>query len=261
MKKFILSLAAVAMVVLSGCSHKEYLYLTDMVDDANYEITNKHQTRIEKDDRLRIKVSSKNPELSAPFNVSTGYINLGDRATATAAVSGDGNIYRVNDLGDIQFPVLGEIHVTGMSLNQAAEDIRQKIIAGGYIKDPIVTVDFANFRYSVLGAVNGNGIYTAETDKVTILEAIAKAGDLANNADLQNIAVIRESDGKRKVYNLDITKTNIFDSPAFYLAQNDIVYARPRKPRSEGESRTLQYAALLLSLCSCVTSIIWVTKR
>ena len=242
MKNFVLLL--VALLALSSCSKKEYLYLADMKDGMGYAVANRHQTRIQDDDRLKITVSCKNPELAAPFNVSN----------AAVKVSAD---------GDITFPILGTIHVAGMSLNEASELIRNLLIAGGYINDPIVTIEFMNFHYTVLGAVNGNGSYTVDGDKVTILEAIAKAGDLSATADLGNIAVIRESDGERKVYTVDIRSTDLFNSPAFYLAQNDIIYARPYKAKSSDDKsdRVFQWVTIALSTVTAACSVIWAVRK
>ncbi|MDE6205649.1 MAG: polysaccharide export protein, partial [Duncaniella sp.] len=143
---------------------------------------------------------------------------------------------------------------------EASDMIRQRIIDGNYIKDPIVTMEFKNFHYTVLGAANGNGTHTCDGDRITILEAIAQAGDLASNADLGKIAVIREEGNTRKVYTVDIRKSDIFNSPAFYLAQNDIIYVRPKKPKSEEKTNFLQWLTVALSIVTATTSVIWVTK-
>ena len=111
-----------------------------------------------------------------------------------------------------------------------------------------------------LGAANGNGTHTCDGDRITILEAIAQAGDLASNADLGKIAVIREEGNTRKVYTVDIRKSDIFNSPAFYLAQNDIIYVRPKKPKSEEKTNFLQWLTVALSIVTATTSVIWVTK-
>ncbi len=244
------------LLALCSCKQQEYLYLADMVDDAGYVVANRHTTRIQDDDRLRITVSCKNPELAAPFNVSSSAVKVAANGTVQAA-SQDENVYRVNREGNISFPVLGELHLAGLSLIEASELIRNRIISGNYIKDPIVNIEFKNFHYTVLGSVGGNGTYTVDGDKVTILEAIAKAGDLDANADLENIAVIRESDGKRQLYNVDIRSTDLFNSPAFDLAQNDIIYARPKKKKTDGKAVTLQWVTVALSAISAISTVMW----
>ena len=260
MKKSISSLLVCAMLFAS-CARKEYLYLADMTDSAGYVVANRYQSRIQSDDRLRITVSCKNPELAAPFNVSSGAVKVTSSGDAASPASSDANAYRVDSDGDINFPIIGKVHIAGLSLQEASDKIRELIMRGNYIKDPIVTIEFLNFHYTVLGAVSGNGTYTVDGDKVTVLEAIAKSGDLTANADLHNIAVIRESDGERKIYTLDITSTDIFNSPAFYLAQNDIVYARPKKAKGSGNNNLMSWITIVLSAVTAACSVTWAVKK
>lgn len=260
MKKLFIMLIASTMM-LCGCSKKEYLYLSDMTEDAGYVVANRYQSRIQSDDRLKITVSCKNPELAAPFNVNTGAVRVSSDGKVSSNASDGSDTYRVNSEGDINFPVLGVIHLAGLSLQQASDKIRNMIIDGNYIKDPIVSTEFLNFHYTVLGAVGSNGTFAVDGDKVTILEAIAKSGDLTANADLNKIAVIREVDGERKIYTLDITNTDIFNSPAFYLAQNDIIYARPKKAKSDNNANLLPWISIALSTVTAACSVVWAIKR
>lgn len=260
MKKVISSLL-IGVMLFTSCARKEYLYLSDMTDSAGYVVANKYQTRIQSGDRLRITVSCKNPELAAPFNVSTGAVNVSASGEVSTGESHDANTYRVSDSGYINFPILGEINVAGLSLQEASDKIRNMIIRGNFINDPIVSIEFLNFHYTVLGAVNSNGTYSVKDDKVTILDAIAQSGDLTAEADLHRIAVIRESDGERKIYTLDITKTDIFNSPAFYLAQNDIIYARPKKAKGSGDNKLMTWITVVLSAVTAACSLTWAIRR
>ena len=263
--KFVYSILKVFLLLtvvgaVSSCkSQKDYLYLADMTDDQGYAITQRYVPKVQRDDRLEIKVSCKNPELAVPFNVAPGSVS----ATTTGKVQGNpaGEYYRVDNDGEINFPVLGKLYVAGMTLSQVSDMIRDRIIQGNYIKDPIVTIEFKNFHYTVLGAANSNGNYTCDGDRVTILEAIAQAGDLADNADLGNIAVIREEGNTRKVHTVDIRKSDLFNSPVFYLAQNDIIYVRPRKPKSENKANFLQWLTVALSVVTAGTSLTWAIRR
>lgn len=245
--------------MVSSCkSQKDFLYLADMTDEQGYSITHRYVPKVQRDDRLEITVSCKNPELAVPFNVAPGAVKVSESGNVNGKA--DGQYYRVDNDGDINFPVLGELYVAGLTLSEVSEMIRNRIIEGNYIKDPIVTIEFKNFHYTVLGAANSNGNYTCDGDRVTILEAIAQAGDLAGNADLGKIAVIREEGNSRKVYSVDMRKSDLFNSPAFYLAQNDIIYVRPKKPRSESKQNFLQWLTVALSVVTATTSIVWVTK-
>ncbi len=262
-KPLLTAIAAVLLLGAGACkSQKDYLYLADMTDEQGYAITQRYRPRIQRDDRLEITVSCKNPELAVPFNVSPGTYGISDAGQATTSGRRDaGQYYRVDNDGDINFPVLGKLYVAGLTIPEASDLIRQKIIDGNFIKDPIVTIEFRNFRYTVLGAANSNGTYTANGDRITLLEALAQAGDLAPNADLGKIAVIREEGSTRQVYTVDIRNSDIFNSPAYYLAQNDIVYVRPRKPKSEEKANALQWLTVALSVVTATTSVIWVTRQ
>lgn len=247
------------LATMSACrSQKDFLYLSDMTDEQGYSITHRYVPKVQRDDRLEITVSCKNPELAVPFNVTPGSVKVSESGSVDGKTNGQ--YYRVDNNGDINFPVLGELYVAGLTLSEVSEMIRNRIIEGNYIKDPLVTIEFKNFHYTVLGAANSNGNYTCDGDRVTVLEAIAQAGDLAGNADLGKIAVIREDGNSRKVYTVDIRKSDIFNSPAFYLAQNDIIYVRPKKPKSESKQNFLQWLTVALSVVTATTSIIWVTK-
>lgn len=260
MKTIFKTLSCLCLILAMGAckSQKDYLYLADMTDDQGYAITQRYQPKIQRDDRLAITVSCKNPELAVPFNVTPGTFKVNENGKV--AGSADEQYYRVDNDGEINFPVLGKLYVAGLTLTQASEMIRREIMEGNYIKDPIVTVEFKNFHYTVLGAANSNGTYSWDGDRITLLEAIAQAGDLANNADLGKIAVIREDGNTRTVYTVDIRRSDIFNSPAFYLAQNDIVYVRPKKPKSEEKTNFLQWLTVALSVITATTSVIWVTK-
>lgn len=248
------------LLVFTGCSSKkDFVYLADMTTDQGYPITNKYVAKIQRNDRLRITVTCEKPQLAMVFNVNPETITVSPDGNVTTA--GGDNIYRVNEIGDINFPVFGDLHVAGESLSQAADKIRDLIVEAGLIKKPIVTIDFVDFKYTVLGAVGQNGTFKSESEQVTLLEAIANAGDLEAKADLGNIAVIREENGERRIYKTDIRDTRFFDSPAFYLRQNDIIYVQPKYAKKDGEDRTLQWVSLALSLTTAVTSIIWVTRR
>lgn len=261
-KSFFLPLIA-AILVMTGCSkQQDFVYLADMTENVGYPMMLKHEARIQRDDRLKIIVSSKNPALAAPFNVAGGNVQVDADGNVTSSSTAPNQGYRVDSRGYIDFPVLGKIKVEGMTLTEAAETIRKKIIASGYIKDPMVNVDFTNFRYTVMGAVGSNGTFNAEGDRVTLLEAIARAGDLGPTADMGKIAVIREEGNERKIYMHDIRSTDLFNSPCFYLQQNDIVYAVPMEPKKKTDSKqnVLPWLSILLSAVTAATSIIWATR-
>ena len=252
-------LVVVTMMILASCaSSKKFVYLNDMVPGESYPINTEMSTVVHENDRLDIKVSCKNPELAVPFNVQTGaYQVSADGSVKSAGVDVLEQGYRVDAEGNIVFPILGKINVAGKSLKEVSDLIAGIIEEGNYIKDPEVSIEFLNFKYTVLGAVGSKGTYTVDGDKVTIIEAIAKAGDVTNAARLDRIAVIRMVDGKQQIFYNDIRTADIFMSPTYYLQQNDIVYVEPKyRGRSAGD-KWWQVSSFVVSVMSLASSVIW----
>lgn len=254
----------IAIIALSSCnSKKNIVYLQDMAMGQFYPIGEKHDPIVHRDDRLSIVVSSKNPELAIPFNIQHGAYNVSDNGQVTTSTSNNTQEkgYRVDVDGNIDFPMLGLLHVEGLTISQVTELIKNRIIEGDYIKNPLVMVEIMNFRYTVLGAVASNGVKTAFGDRVTLLEAIANAGDLTANAAIDRVAVIREMGENRQVFMHDLRSKDIFDSPCFYLQQNDIVYVEPKYKKKDTEDKVMQYGTLLLSLTSTISTMMWWFNR
>lgn len=252
-----------ALLALSSCgSKKEIVYLQDMKPGGHYPFEMKHEAIVHHDDRLSIVVSCKQPELALPFNVQNSVIQV----SADGTVNADGSAaprekgYRVDSNGNINFPILGTLHVEGMTVAQVQDLVRSKIIEGNYVNDPLVAVEFINFKYTVLGAVGGNGTYSVEGDRITLLEAIAKAGDVAPNGNIKNVLVIREVGGERQVFTHDLRSKSLFDSPAFYLQQNDIVYVEPRYRKKDKTDTIWQYFTGVMSIITAACSLLWATK-
>lgn len=250
-----LAVFAMALLLVSCGGARKFVYLSDMAPGERYDVNLESATIIHPNDRLDIKVSCKNPELAVPFNAQMGSYQISADGSVNSAGMEVNAGYRVDDEGNIVFPVLGKINVGGKTLKEVSETIETMIEEGSYIKSPEVTIEFLNFKYTVLGAVNGKGTYTVDGDKVTIIEAIAKAGDLAKNARLDRIAVIRMVDGKQEIYYNDIRTADIFKSPTYFLQQNDIVYVEPK--HKERNERAWQTASFVVSLASLASSVVW----
>lgn len=262
MKKLTFILLIIVLMLPSCVSRKKYIYVNDMKSGKDYRVEEKYEARIQCNDYLNITVSCKSPELAVPFNISSGSFNVDASGnvisgqTATAA-----NRYRVDVNGIIYFPILGELKVENLTVNQLKSLIRDRIVTGGYIKDPIITIEFLNFKISVLGEVRSVGVYTINDDRITLFEALAQAGDLTSKARKDRIIVIREENGVRKQYVHDVRKMEVFKSPAFYLKQNDIVYVEPKYRKADREDSTLKYTTLLLSIASTISSMLYWTTR
>lgn len=246
---------AMTLLLVSCGGVKKYMYLSDMEPGGRYPVNMESVIMVHPNDRLDIKVSSRNPELAVPFNAQVGSYQVASDGSVRSAGVDENAGYRVDAEGNIVFPVLGKINVGGKTLKEVAVTIETMIENGDYIKSPEVSVEFLNFKYTVLGAVNGKGTYTVDGDKVTIIEAIAKAGDLSKNAQLDRIAVIRMVDGKQEIFYNDIRTADIFMSPTYYLQPNDIIYVEPK--HKERNERAWQMASFGVSLVSLASTLLW----
>ena len=257
----ILFLFLSALLALSSCvSSKDFVYLQDMQVGERYPFERKHEAVVHRDDRLSITVSCKQPELALPFNAQNAAVKVSSTGEISASADGTDKGYRVDVDGNIDFPMLGKINVEGRTLAEVTQLIKNGIIEGNFIKNPLVAVDFLNFKYTVLGAVGSNGTYTVRGDRVTLLEAIANAGDLATNARVDKVTVIREIGKERQIFVHDLRSSNIFNSPCFYLQQNDIVYVEPKYRKKERSERITQYITMTLSAIATACTVIWAVK-
>jgi len=202
-----------------------------MMPDSAYLATKIPDLRIQKNDRLSIVVTAKNPELAAPFYQSTGAYQVnekGDVAMSSDQRLGDKG-FLVDQSGHIEFPILGTMAVEGMTLEELKEYLRGQLERQKLIVNPIVKVELLNLKVNVMGSVNRVGVIDVPDAKMNLLEAISKAGGLSANAAPDKVTVIREQGGERKMIVHNIQSTDIFYSPGYYLQQNDIVYVAPKR--------------------------------
>lgn len=177
------------VILFSACnSTKEVVYLQDVVPLKQQDIERKYEVFIHEDDLLSIMVNSKDPELALPFNMPLITYQIGSESSGQQRVLG----YLVDTNGDIDFPILGKLHVAGLSRLELRDLIKEKLISGDYIKDPVVTVQFLNYKVSVMGEVARPGSFTITGDRITLLEALSMAGDLTIYGRRDRVAVIRE---------------------------------------------------------------------
>ena len=251
--KYVFYLVMGISMLLSSCtSSKKIIYLQDVVPLKQQDVEQKYEVIIHGDDLLAIMVNSRDPELVLPFNMPMITYQLGSESGGQQRVLG----YLVDTNGNIDFPILGQIHVEGLTRMQLTELIKKKLIEGDLIKDPIVTVQFLNFKISVMGEVSRPGSFTISGDRITLLEALSMAGDLTIYGRRDRVGVIRENNGKRTVLFHDLRSAEIFNSPCYYLQQNDIVYVEPNKAKS-GQSSINQNNSIgvWVSVISLLTTI------
>ena len=262
MKKYFF-LLLVATVMLSSCGSVKnvaYLQNSDYIDFNHSEYL--YDARIMPKDVLTITVNTVNPEAAEPYNL---IVRSTLRTGSSIGTSGGSlQTYLVGNDGTIEFPVLGTLQVGGLTKAQCELMIHDKLRPYmNAAENPVVTVRMANYKISVLGEVAHPGMFTVDNEKINILEALAKAGDLTIYGVREKVKLIRENDkGKKEVYTLNLNDANIISSPYYYLQQNDIVYVEPNTVKARnstiGTSTTLWFTAtsILISLTSLLYNIL-----
>lgn len=260
MKRFMILMAAGACLLLGSCtSSKKLVYLQTSKNEVveNQAVAHPYQLKIQNDDLLYISLSSKDAELVEPFKNST--------LLGSSSQSSTGNTlgFLVDDNGYISIPSLGRIYVRGLSCTELASKIEQELMEGNFIKDPVISVRLGNFKVTVLGEVNTPGAIEVDGNRLTILEAISRCGDLKPTGKRKNIKILREQDGKQNIFEIDLTKANITSSPYYYLCQNDVVYVEPNKSlgtKSSPWSTIIGVGGTVLSLVVSIITLATVTK-
>ncbi|MBE9490021.1 MAG: polysaccharide biosynthesis/export family protein [Bacteroidetes bacterium] len=247
LKKGVLLFITVLSIV-SCATKKEIVYFQDSENLHLKEIEQSFVPIIEYNDILHITISSVDDEVVKPFQRSTG-VNSNNMNNTKPGYQG----YLVNSEGEIQFPVLGTIAVSGKTRGQVEKELKAKL--SDYIKDVVVDVRIMNFKITVLGGVNNPGVFTIDDERVTIPEAIGLAGDISEDGKRENITIIREENGKSIVTKIDFTKTDLFSSPFYFLKQNDIVYVEPSK-KGVKKSGFIPDIPALLSLFTVILSTV-----
>lgn len=259
MKKLeLLLLTALVMMAASCSTTKKITMLQDMNTKTVYSAQEVPQAKIRKGDKLTIYVTCKNAALASPFNLVVGTQNVNEADGSISNVAENTKGYVVDQNGDINFPVLGSLHIEGLTIEELKNDIQNRIIAKNYIKDPIVLAEFINFQITTIGSI-GNAVHTITNGSVNIFEAVAMSGGLGNNALFDDVWVIRTEGSKRNIYSLNLQSKTCFDSPAYYLQQGDIIYVKPRKGPDTGKAWSIVNASVG-TLSSLSMAFYWLSQ-
>lgn len=264
MKKLLIPFVLMAMIMLIGsCSGSKQVAYFQNIDSISLAASRGlYDAKIMPKDELTITVITTNPQASAPFNLSVSN-TIG---TSGQMSSGQGSLqgYLVDNDGNINFPVLGTIHVAGLTKNEAEEKIKEGVKP--YLaatENPIVTVRMSSYRVTVVGEVGRPSVIPVSTEKMSIIEALAQAGDLSIYGKRNNVLLIREdATGQKKAHRLNLNDANIFNSPYYYLQQNDIIYVEPNGVKAKnsgiGSSTTIWFSfiGIVTSVASLVVNIL-----
>lgn len=249
-------LASAATALFACASPRQILYFQDIDTVSLSKLENAYEAVIKKDDRLSIVVSGPDKTVCAPYNLTLGEIagRNGSGGYSSGNPEGSTLTYLVDPEGNITFPILGKIHVEGMTRNDLVSYLTEEI--GKDVKDPIVYVAFRNYKITILGEVRSPGTYTFDSEKTTILQALGRAGDLNITAQRENIILMREVDGEIKHFKIDLRDSHVLDSPYFYLQQNDVLYVSPSTTRVFSGTTATGIWSIILSSVTTVIALI-----
>lgn len=262
MRKFLqMTLAVAAAALMASCvTQKQMTYVSNAQPEtadsinANYQVQSELTVRI--GDALTIYVSALDPEAVVPYNLpAVVYATPGSTALSTTPAL---QYYTVDENGDIEFPVLGKLHVAGLKRNEVESMIKGKLEA--QVLNPQVRTHIVNARVSVLGEVNRPGSIPMTSGRMTLFDALASAGDLTVYGRRDNVLVTREVNGKLEMARLNIRDANIFTSPYFFLQQNDVVYVSPNKVRAVSSANASLWLSMVSTVASAATVIVTVVN-
>lgn len=259
--KLVLSgVLGIALLSATSCgTPKNVAYFQDLNNNPDTVITLQNRViTVKPTDKIYIGVKSKDPQISQLFNLTGG------TSSGATNMSQDAYYYTVDSKGDIDFPVVGKIQVAGLTREEIAEKVKKSLVDASLVKDPTVTVSLSNLHYSMMGEVAKPGQYAIEEEKVTILDAISKAGDLTIQGKRNDVMVLRQENGHQKIYKINLCSgRDIFSSPAYYLQQNDVVYVTPndtKKRSSTLNGNTVQSTGFWMSISSLIVTILTFLK-
>lgn len=260
MRKSLIPFIAVLLLMASCATTKEVTYFQDIIvaSDSTVTETLPPEITLRPEDKISIIVNSKDRELTDLFNLP--YVTRTIGSTSDYATSHGLSNYTVRNDGTIDFPVLGSVKVAGLTRDGVADYIKNQLVSRNLVNDPIVTVEFVNLQFSVMGEVRSPGTHKITHDRVTILDAISQAGDMTISGRRDNVLVLRpDTAGKFYAYQVDMRSfESVVNSPVYYIHQNDYIYVEPNKKRANESTvngNTVRSASFWISITSLLASL------
>lgn len=264
MKKFLFTIViGIAILSITGCgSGKNIPYFQNIDTTSLAASRGLYDAHIMPKDMLTITVQTTDPSAAVPFNLSIAN-SVGTNGQLS---TGPGNLqgYLVDNDGFINFPIIGKIHVAGMTKTECEDYIKEKVQP--YLaknENPIVTVRMSSYRITVTGEVGHPGVIPVATEKMSVIEALAQAGDLTIYGKRDNVMLIREdASGQKHEVRLNLNDANLINSPYYYLQQNDILYVEPNSVKAKnsaiGSSTTIWFSfiGIVTSVASLLVNIL-----
>lgn len=254
-RKILYFLFVISLTILSCATRKDLVYFqpADSISlITNYE---NNTPKLQAGDILAISVTADDIRATQPFNQISSYAgNTGNLQAANPFIP----TYVIDNNGYVDFPKLGKIKLAGMTRAEALDYLREEV--SKYIVSPGISLEIRNFRVTVLGEVKNPGTFPINNDRITLLEAIGLAGDLTINGVRKNVLVIREQNGFKNEYRVDLTSRDALNSPVYYLAQNDVIYVEPNGARVQSSKYT-QNTSIFVSVSSVIIGLIAIFVR
>lgn len=250
-------LTLLLLLLASSCTTSRTLgYLLDMEYNRDYPATPPPELKLQIEDRVNIQVLSENPQLSAPFNTLLTLTDLANKTSQQPVLN-----YTVDREGNIDFPVLGSLHVEGMTLKEVEKRIASEIMARGYIKEPVVNASLDNFTVTIIGGQRSS-VMEIQGRSFNLLQALARANAGASEeVNIKEVTVIRTENGTRTAYPVNLQTKALFDSPVFYLQQNDVIYYKPKVYRmSQTANNFIGFIGTIASFATMVLTYLALTK-
>ena len=247
------------LIFVFSCKTPEnVVYFQDSSNLEKISSTNSFTPVFKVDDIVSIFVSAADMDAAVPFNLMQG-TSINDGLVGANSNNSPQPTYLIDEDGNIDFPVLGSLKIAGLTRVQVKDMIKEKLKI--YINDPIVNVRLKNFKITVVGEVERPGSYNIPNERVTIIEALGLAGDMTIKGKRDNVMVIRENEGENTYHRLDLTSKTIFESPVYYLAQNDVLYVEPNVSRIKESRSRNNTIGVIISIVGVVLSVVTLIVR
>lgn len=251
--KYILIIFITAL--LTSCANKKnILYLQDFKEEQT-TINNNYVNRLQPDDILNIYISTVDNQGVSPFNL---FMRLNPQNAAGGSAQNFLLNFTIRKDGNIQFPILGDVKLSGLTILEAIELFKKELSV--YINEPTVTLEWVNFKYTVIGEVNRPGQFRSQSERVSLFEALGNAGDLTIYGQRKNIMLIRENNDQRQNFIIDLTKKDFMTSDAYYIKQNDVIIVSPNNPQVQ-TSAFNRNIPLYLAISSTIISLVILLTR
>ena len=249
-----MAILAAGLSVASCVTPSQVSYLRDVEYGVSYDAQPVPELKLQPGDRISVQVFSEDPTLAVPFNA--GIITQEGGVVSTPL-----NGYTIDKDGYIEFPVLGSLHIEGKTLKEVKEMIARQIQELGYIKNPVLNINMENFKVTIIGEMAPN-VVSVPGSSITLLEALASATTAQERRRITDVMVIRTEKGHRKAYSVNLQKQSLFDSPVYYLQQNDIIYVKPQGWRISTTMQTVwQVVGVGLSVVNTITTLMILSSK